>query len=96
MKAVRGGAPELLSLVADGGRLATITGDPPQGERGILVVDAYVVPDGPALEAAVGLLLARRLTIPIAGVYGLSEAALALEFVAHGRADGACAVDPRG
>jgi NADPH:quinone reductase-like Zn-dependent oxidoreductase len=46
LNAVRGGAPALLPLlVADRGRLATITGGPPQGERGIQVIDAYVVPD---------------------------------------------------
>ena len=94
INAVRGGATGLLPLVADGGRLATITGDPPQDERGIEVVDAYVAPDGPALEAAVGELLGGGLSIPIAGVYGLGEAAVALESVVHGRADGACVLDP--
>ena len=93
INAVRGGAPALLPLLADGGHLATITGDPPPSERGILVVDAYVAPDGPALEAAVGQLLARSLTIPIAGVYGLGEAAVALETVVQGRADGACVLE---
>lgn len=90
---VRGGASALLPLVADDGRLATITGDPPRSQRGILVIDAYVAPDGPALEAAVEQLLARSLTIPIAGVYGLSEAAVALGTVARGHAEGAYVLD---
>jgi len=57
------------------------------------MVDTYVAPDGPELDAAVGQLLARSLTIPIAGVYGLSEAAVALGTVVRGRAEGACVVD---
>jgi NADPH:quinone reductase-like Zn-dependent oxidoreductase len=94
INAVRGGAAALVPLVADGGQLTTITGDPPPGERGIGVLNAYVSPDGPALEAAVRQLLARRLTIPIAGVYGLGDAAVALDSVVHGRAEGASVLDP--
>lgn len=94
INAVRGGAAGLLPLTADRGRLATITGDPPQGERGIQVIDAYVAPDGPALEAAARQLLARGLTIPIGGIYGLGEAAVALQAVVRGRAEGAYVLDP--
>ena len=90
INAVRGGAAALLPLVADGGRLATITGDPPPSQRGIQVVNAYVAADGPALEAAVGELLARRLTIPIATTYGLGQASVALQAVVQGRVEGAC------
>ena len=46
VNAVRGAAAGLLDLVADGGRLATITGDPPASERGIAITDLYVAPDG--------------------------------------------------
>ncbi len=95
VNAVRGGSAALLPLVADEGRLTTITGDPPQGERGILVVNAYVAPDGPALEAALGQLLARNLTIPIGGIYALADAAVALSIVTRGRAQGALVLDPR-
>jgi NADPH:quinone reductase-like Zn-dependent oxidoreductase len=95
INAVRGGSAALLPLVTDEGRLATITGDPPRSERGILVVDAYVAPDGPALEAAVARLLARSLTIPIAGIHGLGDAARALRTVARGRGEGAWVIDPR-
>jgi NADPH:quinone reductase-like Zn-dependent oxidoreductase len=91
--AVRGGAAALLPLVADGGRLATITGDPPQTQRGIQLVNAYVAPDGSALEVAVGQLIARGLTIPIADIYGLGDAAVALATVVQGRAEGACVLD---
>jgi NADPH:quinone reductase-like Zn-dependent oxidoreductase len=94
VNAVPGGAPGLMSLVADGGRLVTITGDPPPSERGIQVLNAYVAPDGPVLEAAVGQLIARRLTIPIAGVYSLGDAADALLAVVQGHAEGAFVLDP--
>ena len=95
LNAVRGGAAGLLPLIADGGRLATITGDPPLSERSILVVDAYVAPDGPALADAVAGFVARGLTIPIAGVHGLGDAGWALRAVARGRGDGARVIDPR-
>jgi hypothetical protein len=81
-------------MVADGGRLATITGDPPRSERGIEVVDAYVAPDGPELEAAVAQLLDRDLGIPIAGSFGLADAAVALRAAVEGRAEGAPVLDP--
>lgn len=89
INAVRSGAAALLPLLADGGRLATITGDPPEDERGIEVVDAYVAADGMALEAAVGQLVARGLTIPIARVLGLREATVGLQTVVRGHAAGA-------
>jgi NADPH:quinone reductase-like Zn-dependent oxidoreductase len=95
INAVRGGAAALLPFLADGGRLATITGDPPATERGILVVDAYVAPDGAALEAAVAQLVARGLSIPIAGTYGLGDAAAVLHDVTQGYARGAAVLDPR-
>ncbi|HZC32239.1 MAG TPA: zinc-binding dehydrogenase [Candidatus Bathyarchaeia archaeon] len=93
INAVRGGAAALLPLVADAGRLATITGDPPDSERAIQVVDAYVAADGRVLEAAVAQLVARGLTIPIAGIYGLGDVAVALRTVVQGRAEGACVLD---
>jgi NADPH:quinone reductase-like Zn-dependent oxidoreductase len=94
INAVRNGEAALLPLVADGGRLATITGDPPPSERGIQVVNVIVAADGQALEAAVGQLLARGLTIPIASIYGLADAAVALRTVVQGHAEGASVLDP--
>jgi NADPH:quinone reductase-like Zn-dependent oxidoreductase len=93
INAVRGGAAALLPLVGDGGRLATITGDPPQTQRGIQVVDAYVSPDGPVLEATVAVLTALGLSIPIAGTYSLGKAHSALRAVVQGRTDGAHVLD---
>jgi hypothetical protein len=94
VNAVRGAAASLLPLVADGGCLTTITGDPPRGERGIVVTDAYVAPDGPALEAGADLVARLRIDIRIAGTHGLAEAAQALRLVAEG-SSGIRVVDPR-
>ncbi len=94
INAVRGATAALVPLVADGGRLATIAGDPPPSERGIEVVDAYVAPDGQALEAAVAQLLARGLSIAIAGTYSVADAAVALDAATQGRAEGAPVLDP--
>ena len=94
VNAVRGAAAGLLDLVADGGRLATITGDPPASERGIAITDLYVAPDGGALEAAAATLAARGLSIAIAGTYALTEAATALEQVTRGGSGGARVVLP--
>src|SRR5262249_25001212 len=46
VNAAPGQAATTLEAVADGGRLATITGDPPRKERGVAVSDVYVRPDG--------------------------------------------------
>jgi hypothetical protein len=78
-----------MPLVADGGRLATITGDPPEAQRGIEVVNAYVAPDGLALEAAARQLVALGLTIPVTRILDLSEAGVGLQSVVRGHAAGA-------
>src|SRR2546423_1430879 len=51
----RGWAATTLMAVADGGRLATITGDPPREERGVAVSHVYVRPHGPQPSALAGL-----------------------------------------
>jgi len=73
---------------SDGGRLATITGDPPQEERGVAVSDVYVRPDGGQLSALAELLARRTLSVPIASVRPFESAAQALRDVVAG-ADGA-------
>src|SRR5262245_62722909 len=45
VNAARGQAATTMEAVADGGRLATITGDPPREERGVAVSDVHVRPD---------------------------------------------------
>ena len=95
VNAVRGAAPGLLSLVADDGRLATITNEPLQAERGISVGGFFVSPDGALLERQAASFAERGLTIPVAAMYGLAEAGAALDAAVAGRLGGAIVVDPR-
>jgi NADPH:quinone reductase-like Zn-dependent oxidoreductase len=88
VNAARGQAAVTLKAVADGGRLATITGDPPLEERGVAVTDVYVRPDGRQLSALADLLASGTLAVPLASVRPLEEAAQALRDVVAG-ADGA-------
>jgi hypothetical protein len=83
-----------LKAVADGGRLATITGDPPREERGVAVSDVYVRPDGRQLSALAELLAQGSLSVPIASVRPLEQAAQALGEVVAG-ADGAIVLSHR-
>src|SRR5439155_1435780 len=85
VNAARGQAATTLKAVADGGRLATITGDPPREERGVAVSDVYVRPDGRQLSSLAELLACGTLSVPIASVRPLEQAAQALrEVVAVG------------
>jgi NADPH:quinone reductase-like Zn-dependent oxidoreductase len=93
VNAARGQAATTLRAVADGGRLATITGDPPREERGIAISDVYVRPDGLQLSALAELLARRTLGVPIATASPLEEAAQALRQVVAG-ADGAIVLRP--
>jgi NADPH:quinone reductase-like Zn-dependent oxidoreductase len=84
VNAARGQAATTLKALADGGRLATITGDPPREERGVLVSDVYVRPDGGQLSALAALLADGTLSVPIAFVRPLGQAARALSEVVAG------------
>jgi NADPH:quinone reductase-like Zn-dependent oxidoreductase len=88
VNAARGRAETTLQAVADGGRLVTITGDPPGEERDVAVSDVYVRPDGGQLSALCELLADGTLSVPIASVQPLERAAHALREVVAG-ADGA-------
>ena len=92
--AAPGQAATTLQAVADGGRLATITGDPPREERGVSVSDLYVRPDGRQLSALAEPLDNGALSVPIASVRPLEEAAQALRDVGAG-ADGAIVLSLR-
>jgi NADPH:quinone reductase-like Zn-dependent oxidoreductase len=94
VNAARGQAATTLKTVADGGRLATITGDPPQEERGIAVSDVYVRPDGRQLSALAELLARGTLSVPIACAHPLEQATEALRNVVAG-ADGAIVLSLR-
>jgi len=94
VNAARGQAATTLKAVADGGRLATITGDPPREERGVAISDVYVRPDGRQLAALAELLDSSALSVPIASVRPLEQAAQALREVVTG-ADGAIVLSLR-
>jgi NADPH:quinone reductase-like Zn-dependent oxidoreductase len=94
VNAARGRAATTLQAVADGGRLATITGDPPREERGVAVSDVYVRPDGRQLSALAELLASGILSVPVASVRPLEQAAQALREAVAG-ADGAIVLSLR-
>jgi NADPH:quinone reductase-like Zn-dependent oxidoreductase len=94
VNAARGQAAATLAAVADGGRLATITGDPPEEERDVAISDVYVRPDGRQLSALAELLANGTLSVPIAAVRPLEQAADALREVVAG-ADGAIVLSLR-
>src|SRR3954468_591640 len=66
VNAAPGGAALAAQAVADGGRLATITGDPPAPERGVAVTDVYVRADGAGLAMLAAALDDGLLSIDIA------------------------------
>jgi NADPH:quinone reductase-like Zn-dependent oxidoreductase len=72
------GSAVALTAVRDGGRLVTITSDPPESERGIDVVSLYVRPDREQLAAAGQDLAAGRLDFELGASFSLAEASVAL------------------
>ena len=82
--AARRGAAMAMTALADGGRLATITPDPPVPTRGISVTAVYVRSDGAQLDRLTALLDAHRLHMPTPRSYGLVQAASALTQVVAG------------
>ena len=89
--AARSGAGNAVRAVRDGGRLATITGDPPAAERGITVREVQVVPDGARLGELARLAAQGVLTISSTSSYPLEQAGTALAQARHG-AHGAAVV----
>src|SRR3954447_18656968 len=89
VNAVPGDAADAIRAVADSGRLATITSDPPAEERGIAVSNVYVRPDGSQLRELAKHLADGTLAIPVASTYNLADAAAALAQTTSGRAGGA-------
>jgi NADPH:quinone reductase-like Zn-dependent oxidoreductase len=79
-----GGAARALGAVTSGGRLATITSDPPDAERGIEVSQVYVTPDGPRLAQLGDLLAAGTLSIGVDAPIPLEHAARALARLQQG------------
>jgi NADPH:quinone reductase-like Zn-dependent oxidoreductase len=92
VNAAPGRAGDVIRAVRDGGRLATITSDPPEPHREIAVSSVYVTPDGAQLDRLGRLLAAGKLEISVAMSYALLDAADALATVVSGRAGGAVAL----
>jgi NADPH:quinone reductase-like Zn-dependent oxidoreductase len=80
--------------VADGGRLATITSDPPSEQRGITVSSIYVRPHGNGLRELAKLFGDGQLSIPVAASYRLADAAEALALATGRHAAGAVVLMP--
>src|SRR3954470_17120500 len=78
VNAVPSGAASAVRLVRDGGRLTTITEDPPAGARQITITSLYVRPDGPQLRALVDLVAAGTLDIEPGRVFPAAAASEAL------------------
>jgi NADPH:quinone reductase-like Zn-dependent oxidoreductase len=92
--AVPGGAAAAIEAVADGGRLATITSDPPGQRRGITVASIYVRPNRTQLRELAAHFAGGQLPIPVAASYPLADAAQALTHVTSGHAAGAIVLTP--
>jgi NADPH:quinone reductase-like Zn-dependent oxidoreductase len=87
--AARAGSVEAVRAVRDGGRLATITADLPDAERGIAMRAIQVVPDGVRLAGLVQLFAQGVITVTVADTFPLEQAAAALAQArrgAHGSA----------
>src|SRR5438876_3489840 len=89
VNAARGGAASALQAVANDGRLATITGDPPTPERGVTVANVYVEADGERLAALAEALKDGLLSLHVGATFSLADAATALQAAVTGRAAGA-------
>jgi NADPH:quinone reductase-like Zn-dependent oxidoreductase len=89
VNAARGQAATALRAVANGGRLATITGDPPPREREVTIADIYVRADGPRLAGLATSFADGLLSLEVATPLPLEDAAAALESAVSGRGGGA-------
>ncbi|HEY6276148.1 MAG TPA: zinc-binding dehydrogenase, partial [Streptosporangiaceae bacterium] len=89
-----GGAARALGAVTNGGRLATITSDPPDAERGIEIRQVYVAPDGPRLAWLGELLAAGTIGVAVGTPFPLEHAARALTHVQQGTSGQAVVLQP--
>jgi NADPH:quinone reductase-like Zn-dependent oxidoreductase len=88
------GSADAIRVVRDGGRLATITQDPPGEERGITSTSVIVQSDGPLLGRLSELLEMGKLEIPVGATFGLADAAAALQSARDGHRGGAVVIRP--
>jgi NADPH:quinone reductase-like Zn-dependent oxidoreductase len=92
--AARDGAVDALATVRDGGRLATITSDPPPPQRQIQVASVFVRPDAGQLEVATRALADGRLGFEVGARHPLAQADAALARAVAGRG-GAVVLEPQ-
>jgi NADPH:quinone reductase-like Zn-dependent oxidoreductase len=92
--AAPGGAARALGAVRDGGRLATITSDPPRAERGVDVSQVYVAPDGPRLARLGELLAAGTIGVTVRPPFPLEHAADGLACLRQGTNGQAVVLQP--
>src|SRR5262252_5168382 len=92
--AAPGGAARALGAVRNGGRLATITSDPPRAERGVEVSQVYVAPDGPRLARLGELLAAGIISGTACAPFPLENAADALACLRQGTNGQAVVLQP--
>jgi NADPH:quinone reductase-like Zn-dependent oxidoreductase len=93
VNAAPGGEADVLGAIADGGRLATITGAPPPAERGVAIVDVVIRPDGDQLRQLATLLAGGKLHLDVESSYPLAGAAQALAGAIKG-VHGAVVLEP--
>jgi NADPH:quinone reductase-like Zn-dependent oxidoreductase len=89
-----GGAATAMTTLVDGGRLATITSDPPTAGREITVTNVYVRSDGPQLNRLAALFGRHELSMPSPRRCGIDDAAAALAQVVAGEATGGIVIAP--
>ena len=94
VNAVPSGAASALAAVRNRGRLATITSDPPDAERGIEVRQVYVAPDGPRLARLAELLDAGTIGVTVSARFPLEHAARALAQLHRGTNGQAVVLQP--
>jgi NADPH:quinone reductase-like Zn-dependent oxidoreductase len=92
--AVPNGSAVAIGTVRDGGRLATITQDPPDEQRGIEISSVIVEPDGRALGELAELVATGKLEVSTVATFPLEEAAEALAAAIGGGAGGAVVLRP--
>jgi NADPH:quinone reductase-like Zn-dependent oxidoreductase len=92
--AAPGGAAAAMTALADGGRAATITPDPPASTRGISVTAVYVRSDGAQLDRLTALLDSHRLSMPTPRSCGLDQAGSALAQVVAGHEANGMVITP--
>jgi NADPH:quinone reductase-like Zn-dependent oxidoreductase len=92
--AARGDAARALGAVKDGGKLVTITSDPPEADRGIEVRQVYVAPDGPRLARLGELLASGTISVTTSDPFPLEHAARALAYLRQGTNGQAAVLQP--